>query len=217
MRTMTEKTTNTGDNTTVITEATKPARVKRTPLTNYKRDVIRAFAMDAIKKVIRAELKMDKSDATMREFMLKRLEQEFPAADMQVLKKYDQARSCTCLSFVIDHSREDYHSFSFGHDIITPRRSSCHAINVTGKVPTEWVAKQNEYEQIVDEKRKQFNALLSTARFFEDVLEVFPSAEVLRGQIGATVTAVSTLNDSVKASILADSKKIAKVLESAND
>lgn len=217
MRTEIVTTTKTGDKITMTTEATKTARIKKTPLTNHKRAIIRAFAMDAMAKVIRAELKMDKSDAAMREFMLKQLESEFPAADMQVLKKYDQVRSCTCLSFVIDHNRDDYHRFEFGHDIITPRRSSCHAINVTGKIPTEWVAKQEQFENQTDEKRKQFNALLNTARFFEDVLEVFPSAEVLRGQLGATVTAVSTLNDSIKASIMADSKKIAKVLESTND
>lgn len=188
-----------------------PVKIKKTRLTQGKRDVIRDYCHKAFTALIRKELKMDKTDAAMKAYVLKRIEEEFPAADMKVLAKYDQTRECNCIRITKDHDRYNYTEFDVGQTFSSPRNTYCHTINVTGKVADTWFENNKEFDRRFYEKRKQYNGLINAAVYFEDVVEVLPIVESIRGEICSVSTAVAVINPEIRAILQADAKAIAKL------
>jgi hypothetical protein len=193
----------------------------KTRLTNNKRELLTKLARKLVTEMFRKRLKMDKVDADFRTYLIKKIRADYPEADMAVLKKYGSASTLTGtysydrhLRLCLDSESSTVRVYSPDAEvgsILIPSSSRGNIINVTGPVARQWFEKHKHLNAIISEKMADYESLINTANTYEDVLDLWPSAESLRKEITGTVTALTTLNDAVKIRILNDQKEMVKL------
>jgi len=138
------------------------------------------------------------------------VERAFPAKDMKVLAKYELARPDACI--YVSGGYGEFMEFTFrDDDKRTPSRPSrnCRRQPVLledaeRELITSYFNLLNERKETVRRRLNDFITLIRNSTNFNGLVEIWPAAEALRGEIVGHGTAVSLMSDDVIARLKAD-------------
>jgi len=139
------------------------------------------------------------------------VEKKYPKADMDVLKKYELGRSDTCI--FVSSGYGGFERFKFRNDDKRiPYVANRYCNERTPHLMDEnqvaifvaWQDAENQYKASVQQRIRDFSALIEVSRTFEDVEQVWPSAGALREKICGINTSIAAINDGVIARIKED-------------
>jgi hypothetical protein len=136
---------------------------------------------------------------------------KYPQKDMLVLKRYDTAKADQCV--YVTRAMYDYDRFNFRDgDTRIPLRpvDNCNRnapFSLEGeqaKVYEAFKDAEKAHKKTLDQRMADYKALIYGARNFNEVVSVWPAAEVLRESIVGTGTALRVLSEDVVARIQRD-------------
>jgi hypothetical protein len=174
-------------------------------LNNRHRSELRRFAFESIKCDDEKKAWTDSRDA-IKKICLAAVNKEYPVADMKILEKYNCVHHDRCIKLA--HPDGRVIGFDFLHDesdefpmvpgaswncnnrIYKATEEDYFAVVESNRLKTIWNEK-------VEEKKMAYRSLISNARYFEDVVEVWPAAESLRHRITGVSTALSVISKDV--------------------
>lgn len=136
-------------------------------------------------------------------------QKKYPIEDMTVLEKYGAAGRDTCINggtpagtFIRFEFTADDHA-----PVMPSSYCSSRSISFTQKASDAIDAYEKAHsalKKVRYEKHTKYRSLIETARYFEDVIEVWPAAAALSARITPSSTALVTLSDDVKTFIKSD-------------
>lgn len=180
----------------------------KTRLNAHHRDALRRFADEHI-SCPKEDAANTKAYERASKLVREDAEKKYPPSDMAVLEKYDAAGKDTCINggnpsgvFVRFQFTEDEHA-----PTMPSRYCSSRSISFTQRAADAidaYEKAKNALEKARSEKLTKYRSLIETARYYEDVLEVWPAAAVLADRITPAATALVTLSDDVKTFIKSD-------------
>lgn len=180
----------------------------KTRLNMNHRDVLRQFAKENIScpKEEAANAKAyEKASRLVREESQKK----YPLEDMLVLEKYEVAKRDLCING--GNPTGTYVNFEFLAEADAPlmpkRYCSSRSISFSQKAADAIAAYEltkDALEKARSAKLIKYRSLIETARYFEDVIEVWPAVASLASRITPSATALVTLSDDVREFIKSD-------------
>lgn len=178
-----------------------------TRLTNNHREVLTRLVSQIVD--CPAEIKAEEAAyAKAAPVVRKIVEAKYPAADMAVLAKYKCAQSDACIR--ISHPDNSVQQFTFrkGEEVNVPDASGCYSRMYQSderqqKAIEAWVNAASALKDATKKKRDDYNAFISSATTFEQVLEIWPEAAQVADRIKVNLPAA--VNPEMLARIKADS------------
>lgn len=174
----------------------------KTRLNSYSRDSLMALAKSVI-KCPAEEISLAAAYAKAATLVRAAVEAQLPPKDMKVLLKYGKAEVDDCIKVSGAGSYYSWFHFEKG---LGPLSLGCRTFLVDGDTTAAVIAWEKAKESRDDAIRTKINdyqALIQASRYFEDVLEIWPEAEKLRGDIGLNTVSTISLDvlDRIKADI----------------
>lgn len=177
-------------------------------LNQTHREALRRFAREHVACVPEQKAR----DTTYRKAstgVRRDVEKQFPTTDMEILARYKVAKPDTCIrggspsgqftAFTFD-SKEDA---PFVPDRCCSSRSISFAQSTVTAIEAFEVA-DAALKKAREAKLAAYEALITSARTFEEVVEIWPAAAALADRIGAPSTAIVALSEDVAALIRND-------------
>jgi hypothetical protein len=130
-------------------------------------------------------------------------EAKYPPKDMELLLKYGVAHRDTCVKGANSEGTVVGFEFSSEEEApLVPNCGSCKSrvlpfTDHVCELVFEAARKNADYKKAVGTKLQAYRSLIWDARYFEDVLEVWPAVEALRDQIGAPTTSLTRLSPQI--------------------
>lgn len=191
-----------------MAQAEAPQKNKR--LSNGDRDTLYTFAkkqVEATENSATLDAAYDAAAQVVHDLMV----EKYPPKDMKVLERYGVAEADACI--YVTRSQYDYDRFTFRDgDKRVPMRPHGYC-NRNAPFILEGDARKI-YDAFKDAEKAQsealrkrvadYKALIYGARNFNEVVSVWPAAEVLREAIVGTGTALQVLSDDVVARLRKD-------------
>lgn len=143
----------------------------------------------------------------------KLVQAKFPPADMEVLKRYEQAYPDACVYISAGWGGYERFNFRDGDERIPMRpgdRYGCNSRNpylLTDEQTAIYDAfklADKEHGIAIKTRYADYRALIESARTFEELVEVWPAAEQLRERICGQSRAIAVMSEEVVARIKAD-------------
>lgn len=150
----------------------------------------------------------ERAYATAEPLVRATVEKIYPPIDMAVCAKYKAAHVDDCIK--VKDTLHDITLFVFekhtGPLVTQPTYSGkIYEIDAkTTKAVGRWNTATKAHKEAVKAKLGDYNALIATARTFEDVAEVWPEADILRDKLCNPGTALVTLTPGVVTRIKKD-------------
>lgn len=141
------------------------------------------------------------------------VEAVLPRADMLILQKYDRAQVDDCIRTTLTAGGMVQFNFDKGTGPLSPGCRTFLADEATTHALTAYRTANGKYHETLQAKLSDYNAVIYTARYFEDVVEIWPEAEQLRSSFGTF--AVSMVTGDVIARIRQDMATRAETVEIA--
>lgn len=130
---------------------------------------------------------------------------KYPPADMEVLRRYDQATRDNCIYY--STGGFNYEQFRFREDDdripLRPKERGCNMRTPfllegeNEKVLANFRRVEAENKAAIKQRENDFKALIWGAKTFNEVASVWPGAETLRETIVGTGTALAVLSSEV--------------------
>lgn len=167
----------------------------KTRLNERSRKVLCAHARSLV--ACPAEKKAaDTAYASAAVLVRKMIETRYPPKDMAILKKYDQASSCHSIKIQFDVG--GYEIWSLRKDEAAPaplQPGHYSAVHIADRATTAAIQKSmaadKALKEALENKLADYYSLIAAANAFEDVCEVWPEAEAVRSQCGASAIVVA--------------------------
>ena len=171
----------------------------KTRLNSFSRERLHNLAKDIV-ACPKEKAALDKAYAAAEKVVLIAVEKRWPAADMEVLKKYDLHRS---LKAAHTSGNGAYINFEFaeGTERLCAQYQSNRPVILSDKdiaLVVTWEKAKAAYNESIQKKLADYKALINGSRNFEDVLEVWPEADKVRGDIGLNAVSTELSADVVK-------------------
>lgn len=181
----------------------------KTRLNGNHRHLLRQFANDNLSCPAEKKAR-DRAYAKAAKLVSEIVRKKFPVADMAILSKYEVGAPDACINGTAPDGR--FLRFTFDAEdslipVVPNRYCSTRAMawTVTATEAIDAFEKANNaLDKALEAKRVNYQALINSARTFEEVVSVWPAAEALRDKIGAPSTALVALSDDVAAFIRSD-------------
>jgi hypothetical protein len=137
------------------------------------------------------------------------VQSKFPLADMAVLERYDVATQDECIRGGTPSGT--FIGFEFRDDRpapLVPDRSCGSRSIPFSQDCTDAIVAYDRAKSILEKARaakyEKYQALVNSARYFEDVVEIWPAAKELADKICKQSTSLVALSDDVRAFIATD-------------
>jgi len=170
----------------------------KTRLTKAKRELLNAYVHKVVINKDKAAV-VDKEHKELQRLMLKEMRKQFPLKDMKILSKYGLASYKPAMGVMLGtvQEKEDirytFYSVSLDNPVELPGANSWGS-NTKQKLQLSndnecylqyklHEKLKEEYNNYLADKRLPYFDLITAARYFEDVLEVWSEAEELRSEI----------------------------------
>lgn len=173
-------------------------------------DRIRQVLRNHARTLVACPIEQSAADGTYKEaatLVRKMIEARYPIRDMAVLKKYEQAHECHHIDMQLHAG--GFQGWNFRHDDKAPFQPGQHGckVHLADEAVTAAVQKslaaEDALKEALGKKLGDYYALIAAANTFEDVCEVWPEAELVRAQCGASAVVIAVTPD-VVARIRAD-------------
>jgi hypothetical protein len=133
--------------------------------------------------------------------MKKHMRAIYPPAEMAILQKYDHGRRDDCIRISLDHGR--IVQLKLRTDMINspiPWQPSrfCAVHSTSAEVELLYAAHEQLQSRIaleLEERKRPYAKLIRGSSTYEDVLAVWPEAEQVRGEIGASANGLVVVLD----------------------
>lgn len=174
----------------------------KTRLNSYSRDSLTMLAKSVI-KCPAEETALAKAYATAAALVRATVEVALPPKDMKVLAKYERAAVDDCIRLSGPGLNFTYFRFTKGTGPLSFGNRNFLVSEETGNAVTAWERTDEALKVATKSKLGDYEALIRNSRHFEDIVEVWPEAEKLRGDIGLNTVSVISLDvvDRIKADV----------------
>jgi hypothetical protein len=135
---------------------------------------------------------------------------EYPPKDMKVLERYEVATQDDCVKLRLTRGGDVLFRFKPQTGPIVPDGAATYSGKFfltdeqTTKAVEEWDKATKGLEKALHAKKTDYDALIDTALFFEDVTAIWVEAEKIRPVITKQLTALVALNPTIIQRIKAD-------------
>lgn len=177
----------------------------KTRLNQRMRDVLGAHARKLV-SCPKEKAAADESYKATADAVRKLIEARFPPKDMAVLKRYDVGRADPCIRLQLTNGT--FYVWQFRPECGVPvqpgQNCKTHLADeaVTAAVQND-IKAGDDLKVALEKKLADYYSLIAAATTFEAVCEVWPEAEQVRSQCGATAIVIAVTPD-VVARIRAD-------------
>ena len=179
--------------------------MRKTRLTKYSRERLCALARYLV-KVPDADLKKAHTAASLAVRTL--ITTKYPPEDMAVLRRYNLGREDRCVRLRLRSGGDYQFNLSKDEPGVWHANSYCHmhlADEATTLTVEAFRKVETIHEELVEKKLEPYYKLINGSATFEAVLEIWPEAEQVRSQCGASATAlVGAVTAEVVAAIQVD-------------
>lgn len=130
---------------------------------------------------------------------------KYPESDMVVLRKYQSTRVDQCLKFCSVETQRvfglDFRNFGALDRLADiPRGRGCYSEDIYGcdsafeTLADGWNRAVDRRTKTIDERQREYFGFLQACKYIEDVEEVLPLPEEVRGKLGAPSRALAAMN-----------------------
>lgn len=120
------------------------------------------------------------------------VEAVLPPADMRILQKYECAQVDDCTRITLTAGGMVQFVFNEGTGPLSTNCRTFLADEATTHAVTTYKTAKEKHKEALKAKLNDYNALIYSARYFEDVAEVWPEAEQLRDNFDCKEVSVVT-------------------------